>query len=622
MRFFLLCLLVRLITGLLKIENAGEFVEPYWGLLDEANLIHFLSTKYEPEAVRVYNNLVNSEWEHSIDLDNKEKVRANEKANADEVNFKKYYWTNYFRHLNPSNYESDYVRRQIMMLKELGMAALDDGKYVELSNMRSIMMNIYSTARICPYNNKNCNLHSDGLSLNPDIEEIMATSTNYDELSYTWQAWRNATGSKIKDLYKNYVTLLNEGARANNFSDRGAMWRNKFESHTFENDLERLWIEVKPLYEELHLYVLSKLKMKYGNRIDVRDGLIPAHLLGNMWAQNWMHISHLVLPFLNATDIDVTSSLRKRGYTPLQMFQTADKFYQSLGLDPTNMSYNVTAGAMIEKPSDRNVMCHASAWDFHNGRDFRIKMCTRVTFEDFITIHHEMGHIQYYMLYKNQPITFRDGANPGFHEAVGDTIALSVSSTTHLRKIGLISNEQQSIESDLNSLMTMALERVAFLPFGLLIDKWRWDIFSGKVSPEKWNTHWWNYRKSLQKIKPPVSRYDVVDFDPGSKFHIPTDAQYISYFVAHILEFQMHKALCISAGQYDHKNDALPLHKCDIYGSKSAGKRLKSGLSLGSSRHWSVALKAITGESQLSGSAMLEYFQPLYKYLKSENDKI
>ncbi|KAK4880643.1 hypothetical protein RN001_008789 [Aquatica leii] len=517
------------------------------------------------------------------------------KANLEMVNFEKYYWTRYFRHLDSTNYKSEFVRRQVKLLKELGMSALNDQKYEEFSNLRSTMMNIYSTAKICPYQKKTCNLQIEGLSLNPDIENIMATSTNYDELLFTWKAWRDATGPKIKELYKTYVVLSNEGARANNFRDRGAMWRNKFESPTFENDLERSWIEVKPLYDELHLYVLNKLKLKYGNQFDAVDGLIPAHLLGNMWAQNWMHISDLVLPFLNETTIDVTSALKKQGYTPWQMFQTADKFYQSIGLDPCNMSYNVTAGAMIEKPKNRHVICHASAWDFHNGRDFRIKMCTRVTFEDFITIHHEMGHIQYYMLYKNQPIAFRDGANPGFHEAVGDTIALSVSSITHLRKIGLISNNQLSSSSSLISLMIMALERIAFLPFGLILDKWRWDVFSGKVSPDKWNTHWWQYRKSIQKIKPPVFRSDVLDFDPGSKFHVPADAQYIS--------------------------DRLPLHKCDIYGSKAAGKRLKSGLSLGSSRHWRVALKAISGETELSGSAILEYFQPLYKYLKLENKK-
>ncbi|KAB0795435.1 hypothetical protein PPYR_12274 [Photinus pyralis] len=594
----------------------------YEALSKEENLRRFLLTEYEPKAQKFYYNHVHTEWEHSLDLDNKQKEKAKIQATLVAARFEKDYWQRYFRHLTPSDYQDVNIQRQVAMLKELGIAALDDFKFLKLSSIRSNMMNIYSTAKICPYRKRKCDLKMEGLSLDPEIESIMAISTDYDELLYTWEAWRNATGPRMKEQFKIYVDLSNEAARANNFSDRGAMWRSKFESPTFEEDLQRLWLEVKPLYDELHLYVRNKLKLVYGDRLDIGDGLIPAHVLGNMWAQNWIHVSDLVLPFPDAGIIDVTASLRGKGYTPLGMFQTADEFYQSLGLESTSMSYNVTAGAMIEKPANRNVMCHASAWDFHNGREFRIKMCTQVNFEDFITIHHELGHIQYYQLYKNQPLTFRDGANPGFHEAVGDTIALSVCSTTHLQKIHLISGNQLTPSSNLNALMNMALERIAFLPFGLLIDKWRWDVFSGKVPPEKWNSHWWQYRETIQKVKPPISRSDVLDFDPGSKFHVPADTQYISYFVAHILEFQLHKALCIAAGQYDPSDKLLPLHKCDIYGSRKAGEKLRAGLSLGSSRHWSVALKEITGETELSGSAIIEYFQPLYQYLQRENYKI
>lgn len=262
-----------------------------------------------------------------------------------------------------------------------------------------------------------------------------------------------------------------------------------------------------------------------------------------------------------------------------------------------------------------------SAWDFADGEDFRIKMCTKVNMEDFVTVHHEMGHIQYFILYKDQPNVFRTGANPGFHEAVGDTIALSVSTPKHLKKIGLLTEYENSYENDINSLYSMALERVSFLPFGYLIDKWRWDVFSGKVKQDSWNKHWWDLRETYQKIRAPVNRTET-DFDPAAKFHIPADSQYIAYFVAHILEFQMHRALCIEAGEYDPQNpDDAPLHHCDIDGSKEAGAKLREGLKLGLSEHWSVALKAMTGEEEIKADAIIEYFAPLKQFLEEENKK-
>ncbi|KAF5271950.1 hypothetical protein FQA39_LY07967 [Lamprigera yunnana] len=509
------------------------------------------------------------------------------------------------------------------MLNNLGMIALDEAHYQKFLGIRTQMLQIYSTAKICPYDKKNCNVYTEGISLNPDIENAMATSTDYKRLLYTWSSWRSATGEKIKKLYENYVKLSNQGAIANNFTDRGEMWRSTFESDTFEGDIQTLWEEIQPLYKELHLYVLNKLKSKYKNHLNTKDELIPAHVLGNMWAQNWMHIHNLVLPFPQHNET-VTDNLQKQGYTPLKMFQAADKFYQSLGLETTKMSYDVKKGAVIEKPKDHNILCHASAWDFHNGRDFRIKMCTRVNLEDFLTIHHEMGHIQYYLLYKNQPFVFRYGANPGFHEAVGDAISLSVMSSTHLKTLGLISTgtSESDNKTDINDLMGMALERIAFLPFALVVDKWRWDVFRGKVPPNEWNSHWWKLRELIQKVRAPCNRSDEIDFDPGSKFHVAADTQYISYFVAHVLEFQFYKALCIAANQYDPScNNSQPLHKCDFGGSREAGDKLRAGLSLGASHHWSYALEKITGETTLSSSAMLEYFRPLYEFLKSKNCK-
>lgn len=302
----------------------------------------------------------------------------------------------------------------------------------------------------------------------------------------------------------------------------------------------------------------------------------------------------------------------------MEMFEEADRFYSTLGMPSMAVSFNRDV-TVIEKPDDRLIVCHASAWDFCDGEDYRVKMCTTINMVDFVTIHHELGHILYFMLYKDQTIGFRGGANPGFHEAVGDLIALSVSTPTHLEKVGLLTDYKDSAEDNINALFKMALERVAFLPFGYLIDKWRWDVFSKKIDESEWNAHWWQMRKTYQKVSEPVPRSED-DFDPGAKSHVPTDYSYIAYFVAHILEFQMQRALCIEIGQYDPENPTdLPLHKCDIEGSLVAGQKIRDSLSLGASRHWSEALWAMTGESEMSGRGVLEYFQPLMEFLKAEN---
>lgn len=310
--------------------------------------------------------------------------------------------------------------------------------------------------------------------------------------------------------------------------------------------------------------------------------------------------------------------MKDLGYNAKKMFEMSDEFYQSLGLPNSTMSYSEKA--VIEKPADKTIACHASAWDFCDGEDFRVKMCTRVDMEDFVVVHHEMGHIMYYLLYKDHPLIFRSGANPGFHEAVGDTIALAVSTPQHLLTVGLLDEYADTEADNINALFHMALERVAFLPFGLLIDKWRWDVFSGEVAEENWNKHWWELREKYQKVTAPSERSEEF-FDPGAKNHVPGDTPYIRYFVAHILEFSFYRSLCIEAGQFDPANPtAKPLHKCDFYKNKEAGLKLKEGLELGLSEHWSVALEKLTGNPEMSASALLEYFAPLQEYLKKQNE--
>ncbi|GJQ74325.1 hypothetical protein Trydic_g4927 [Trypoxylus dichotomus] len=417
------------------------------------------------------------------------------RATLEGAKLDKMYWERYFRNLNPSNFKDINLRRQIVKLSRLGNSALQDNDLTKLTSITNKMTEIYSTAKVCPMDSQDCNLDDQGLQLEPDLINIMSQPGIYDEHQYYWKVWRDASGARMKQLYYEYVQLSTKAAKANGFSDKGELWRSDYESENFEEDMGNLWMQVRPLYDQLHAYVLSKLKKKFDEEIPYNETLIPAHILGNMWAQSWLNIAPLVMPFPNKTKIDVSSVFKENNWTVLKMFETADDFYKSLGLESNEMCYNVTGGAVIEKPPDREVVCHASAWDFCNRKDFRIKMCTEVNFENFVIIHHEMGHIQYYQLYKYQPYAFRTGANPGFHEAIGDTIALSVSTPEHLYRIGLLDRLETSAEASINSLMRMALERVAFLPFGYLVDKWRWDVFRGDVSYDGWNRHWWKYRQ-------------------------------------------------------------------------------------------------------------------------------
>jgi len=266
--------------------------------------------------------------------------------------------------------------------------------------------------------------------------------------------------------------------------------------------------------------------------------------------------------------------------------------------------------SMFTKPRDRDVVCHASAWDIDNKDDLRLKMCIEVKDEDFVTIHHELGHNFYQRAYKTQPPLFEDSANDGFHEAVGDTIALSVT-PEYLKEVGLL-NTVPPESADTGYLLKMALDKIAFLPFGLLIDKWRWKVFSGEITPEQYNKAWWDLKAKYQGVAPPVERSEA-DFDPGAKYHIASNTPYARYFLARILQFQFHRALCEAAGQKG------PLHRCSIYKSKEAGSRLNKMLSMGKSKPWPDALEAISGQRQMDATAILDYFAPLKKWLDEQN---
>ncbi|MCL4121824.1 UNVERIFIED_CONTAM: hypothetical protein GTU68_063713 [Idotea baltica] len=401
----------------------------------------------------------------------------------------------------------------------------------------------------------------------------MRQSRDYEKLIYTWKAWRDAAGKPLRNTFSEYIKLLNEAALLNGFPSAAEMWTHKYESETFEKDLLDLYNQLSPLYKQLHAYVRRKLREVYGESKISKRGPIPAHVTGNMWAQTWSNIYDVVVPYPNKTYLDVTETMIQKGYSPRLMFEKADDFFASLGLERVPASFWMKS--ILEKPTNNVTMCVGSAWDFEDRKDFRVQLCTDVKMDDFFTIHHELGHVQYFMQYKNLPYIFRFGGNPGFHEAIGDVLSLSVSTPKHLEKIGLISTHETDEEEDINFLLKTALDTVAFLPFGYLIDRYRWDVMRGEITPQNYTKSWWNYRYEFQGLAPPVQRSES-DFDPASKSHVATNTKYIRYFVSRILTYQFHKALCLRAGEYDPQDPQKPLHQCDIYQSKEAGKALRS----------------------------------------------
>ena len=435
------------------------------------------------------------------------------------------------------------VARKIKLLKNVGTSALSDEKISQTIKIQTSMGETYSKAKVPDFKTK-----TEEFSLEPHLTEVMANSRDPEELQYYWEQWREASGAKMRKMYGDYVDLLNEAADLNGFEDAGKMKIDSYESSTFQQEMEETWQGLKPLYEQLHAYVRHRLNDVYGDDVVEDKGLLPAHLLGNMWAQQWNNIAGLVKPYPSKPSINVTGEMVKQGWNARIMFEKADDFFQSLGLKPVPEEF--WSGSIIEKPDDgRDLTCHASAWDFYNGKDFRIKQCTRVNQEDFITVNHEMGHVQYFMQYKHQPYFYRNGANPGFHEGVADILSLAVGTATYFQRLGLLSSDVDinDEETNINILFDMALERIAFLPFGYLIDRYRWDVYAGKTSKENMNCHWWKLKSEIQGMRPPGVRNNQ-QFDAGAKYHVAADVGYVRYFTAFIYEFQFYRELCLASG--------------------------------------------------------------------------
>jgi peptidyl-dipeptidase A len=449
-----------------------------------------------------------------------------------------------------------------------------------------------------------------GSDIEAEMGNLDHTPAEYAEM---WTSWHDNVGAPMKEDYARMVAIANEGAKELGFANTGAMWRSGYDMspEDFAKTTERLWQEVKPLYMALHTYVRWKLNEKYGDAVQPKTGPIRADLLGNMWAQEWGNIYPLVAPpGTGDLGYDIGELLAAQGKTPLDMVKAGENFYSSLGLAPLPETF--WKRSMFTKPADREVVCHASAWNIDNKDDVRIKMCTKVNADDFVTIHHELGHNYYQRAYNKQPFLYLNGANDGFHEAIGDFVALSIT-PQYLVDIGLLDKAKvPSADKDIGLLLRQAMDKVAFLPFGLLVDRWRWGVFDGSIKPADYNKAWTDLRKQYQGIVPPGER-PANAFDAGAKYHIPGNTPYTRYFLARILQFQFYEAACKQAGWKG------PLHRCSFYGNKEVGAKLNAMLEMGASKPWPDALEAFTGNRDMSGKAMADYFAPLKAWLDEQN---
>ncbi|MCH9692493.1 MAG: M2 family metallopeptidase [Gammaproteobacteria bacterium] len=498
------------------------------------------------------------------------------------------------------------TRRQLTMLKQglVFPSPQDPTLTAELAQIGSKMQGMYGAGKYCQGEGETEKCYT-----LTQMGQLMANSRDPELLKELWVGWRQVA-PPMKSLYTRQVEIGNAGAKELGYNNLSTMWRSKYDmgADAFAADMDNQWNKVKPLYKALHCHVRAKLNEYYGDEVAPAQGKIPAHLLGNMWAQEWGNIYELVKDDDMEAPYDLTQLILDADMSEQEMVKTGEKFFTSLGFKPLPETF--WQRSQFTQPRDRDVVCHASAWNMDGKDDLRIKMCIQKTGEDLITVHHELGHNFYQRIYNEQPLLYKNGANDGFHEAVGDTIALSIT-PKYLKEIGLMKKIPDE-SKDLGYLLQQALDKIAFLPFGLMVDKWRWQVFNGEVAPGEYNQAWWKLREAYQGIEAPVARSEA-DFDPGAKYHIPGNTPYARYFLARIQQFQFHRALCEAAGETG------PLHRCSIYNNAVAGKKLRTMLAMGASKPWPNAMEALTGQRELDAKAIIDYFQPLMVYLQQQN---
>ena len=483
---------------------------------------------------------------------------------------------------------------------------LDEELASELSEITTSLEAMYGSGEYC-FDDEECyDLEA--------FESIIDNSRDPKELLRAWEGWHEI-GKPMKPMYMRMVDIGNQGSVDLGYEGLSDLWFSKYDmpAEDFLDDTDRVWSEVKPLYDALHCHVRAKLNEHYGDEVISKTGPLPVHMLGNMWGQSWSNIYDLVYEEKSDSKyIDVTKIINEKSLSEIEMVEYAEDFFISMGFKPLPETF--WERSLFVKPRDRSVVCHASAWNLDPANnDLRIKMCIEKNEEDFITIHHELGHIFYYQAYNHIPTVFQAGANDGFHEAFGDLLTLSIT-PDYLVDIGFISEDdaKEAKQDPIGLLMKQALDGVVIVPWALKLDKWRSGVFDGDIDESNLNSSWWSLREEYQGINTSYERSENY-FDPGAKYHIPGNTPYTRYYLASIMQYQFHEALC-NLIDYDGY-----LHECSIYGNKEAGDRIISTMAMGQSLPWQEAFENLTGSRQLSGKSIMNYYAPLKEWLDEEN---
>ena len=627
-----LALAVTSLIGLSACQAANRSASDAAGSVPANETADQFIARVNAEMKAMYPEVTSAQWLSSTYINDDSQLIA---AKANERYLAKLNdWIEQSRRFEGKPMSADTARAITLLKQGAAMPPPKNPEHLaELTRLATRMEGMYGSGSYCKGDGANRQCRQLG-----ELEDVLRNSRDYDAQLDAWQGWHSVAVPMRQD-YMRFAELANEGARDLGFADTGEMWRSGYDMSPAEiaAETDRLWNQVKPLYEDLHCYTRSKLEAKYPGKGSV-NGLLPAHLMGNMWQQDWGNLWDILQPYPGVGDLNVTAALEQqyrdlysaetarqsklpvneRGEeaeraaqlaTARQMTERAQDFYTSLAMP--KLPANYWERTQFIKPRDRDVVCHASAWDMNMAGDVRTKMCIKPNEEDFTTIYHELGHVYYYLAYNRLPPLFQTGAHDGFHEAIGDVIVLSMT-PDYLRSINLVGAQTPSNEALINSQMRMALAKVSFMPFGLMIDRWRWGVFDGSIKPEQYNTAWWQLKARYQGVAPVTARGESF-FDPGAKYHVPGNTPYTRYFLSHILQFQMYKALCDAAGHTG------PLHTCNFYGNKAAGEKFWAMLSCGSSQPWQQTMKEMTGSDKMDGGAVLEYFAPLQGWLKQQN---
>ncbi len=446
-----------------------------------------------------------------------------------------------------------------------------------------------------------------------EVRHAMETTRDPEALLHLWHEW-HAVGHDLEDDYARYVALSRQGAQSLGFHDVGELWRSVYDMSPTEMaaDTERLWAEIRPLYAALHCHTRAALSKAYGAGVQAPAGPIRIELTRNPMGMYWVGAYDLLATGLPTPGYDLDHLLESHPSSGEALAHYADRFWTSTGLPAMPASF--WTRSLFDKPSDRTVACSGSAAIVGDPTDVRLKMCVGNNALDFSTVHHEVGHAVYALAYQEQPYLFRGAANDAFHEAVADLGALSIT-PAYLQAIGIITPaEALGADQDLGLLLRMALQRVTFLPFSLIVDRWRWQVYAGAVPPAQYDATWWSLVAQYQGLMPGETRPEG-SFDIAALPHITSDISYIRYFYAYLIEFQLFKAACDAAGWTG------PLHRCSLYGNAAAGAHLRPMLAMGASRPGADALEAGTGARRVSAEGLLAYFAPLRAYLDAQNQE-